>query len=195
MASWKSQSQDPRGLVEGFSRRVVPCSTYQRKPAVAFHECEVRVPPGGDEAHQRKPRLALGVQVLQPRGVYVSLEVIQAYEGQLIGQGETFGRVDANEKRARKTGPVSHRHAVQVSGKNPCLLKGLLQDWNDRDHVLARRHLRHDTPVFGVHLRLRGDHVGQYGASVLDDRRGGLVARSLYAQYFHAFHITIRDRP
>ena len=53
------------------------------------------------------------------------------------------------------------------------------------DRVLARGDLRHDAPELRVHLGLGCHNVGDYRSPVLDDRRGGLVARCLDAQDFH----------
>ena len=62
---------------------------------MAFHEDEVRVSPGSDEAHERETYLLLGVCVFQPGGVDVALEVIYANEWQLIGQRQALGCVNA----------------------------------------------------------------------------------------------------
>ena len=194
----ESESQHARRLVERLARRVVSRSAYQRVVAVALHQNQVGMPARGYQAHQREagPRFRVNA-LFQPGGVHVALQVVDADERQVVRQRQPLRGVHPDQERARQSGPVRDRHAVQFGQLHARLLHRLSDHRQQRLHMLARGYLRHDAAVLGVHLHLCGDHVGDDISPVLDDRRRRLVAGCLYAQYPHvclAISLALRFR-
>ena len=62
---------------------------------MVFHQDEVGVAAGGDEADEGEAGGGLRVCVLQPGGVDMAFQVVYAEEGQPGGEGQPLGRVDA----------------------------------------------------------------------------------------------------
>ena len=80
---------------------------------------------------------------------------------------------------------MGDRYAVEGAQVGLGLLQRAGHDRQQRHEVLPRGDLRHDAAELRVHLGLGCHNVGDYGSPVLDDRRGGLVARCLDAQDLH----------
>ena len=119
------------------------------------HEHEVGMSARRDEAEQGESGIVRGVvDVLQPRGVDVPFEVVDADQGGLLGEGKALRRVHADEEGARKTGAVGDGDPVEVAQLDGRLLQGLPHHGVEREHVLARGDLRNDAAVLGVHLDL-----------------------------------------
>ena len=129
-AAGKAEAENAGGLVEGLAGGVIPGPANEGKPAVAFHHYEVGVSPGSDEADQREARGLLGVDVLQPGGVDVTLEMVYADERQVFGQGQPLSGVDADQKRAGQAGAMGYGDAVEL----PELESGLVQRLPDNGH-------------------------------------------------------------
>ena len=154
------------------------------------HEHEVGVSARCDEAEQGESGIGRGIgDVLQPRGVDVPFEVVDAHQRGLLGEGEALRRVHADEEGARESGAVGDGDTVEVAQLYRRLLHGLPDDGVEREHVLARGELRNDAAVLGVHLDLRRDDVGVDGPPVLDDGGGRLVAGCLDAEDLHASYV------
>ena len=154
------------------------------------HEHEVGMSARRDEAEQGESGIGRGIgDVLQPRGVDVAFEVVDADQRGFLGEGEALCRVDSDEERSRKAGAVGDGDSVEVAQLDGRLLHGLPHHGVEREHVLARGDLRNDAAVLGVHLDLGRDDVGVDGPPVLDDGGGRLVAGCLDAEDLHASYV------
>ena len=154
------------------------------------HEHEVGVSARCDEAEQGESGIGRGVgDVLQPRGVDVAFEVVDAHQRGLLGEREALRRIHADEERSRESGAVGDGDSVEVAQLDGRLLQGLPDDSVEGEHVLARGDLRNDAAVLGVHLDLGRDDVGVDGPPVLDDGGGRLVAGCLDAEDLHASYV------
>ena len=76
----------------------------------------------GDQAYQGKTRGMLRVIAFQPGGVDVSLQVVDADEGKLLGEGQALGSVDTDEQGAGQAGPMGDTDAIQPVKLHPGIL-------------------------------------------------------------------------
>ncbi len=115
--------------------------------------------------------------------------MMDADERQSPSVRDRFSDLQRDEERADEPRSARHRDRVDVGQADPSSLERLRDDGHHVDDVVARGELGHDAAVLGVDVDLRGDHVGEDVRAVLDNRRGGLVARALEAEHFHAAYI------
>ena len=185
-AAGEAESKHPGALVERLSRCVVAGAREQGVGAVVFHQDEVGVAAGGDQADEGEAGGDLRVGILQPRCVDVALQVVYAEQGQTGGERQPLGGVDADEQRSGETGAVGHGDAVEVGQLDASVLQGPADHGDYGEEMLPGGGFGDDAAEAGVEVRLGGDDVGDYPAAVLDDGDGRLVAGGLDAQESHS---------
>ena len=119
---------------------------------------------------------------LEPCGVDVPLEVVDADERQSVHEREALREVDADEQGARQPGPVGHGDPVDVGPVHAGIGEGCVEDRHDPAQVRAGRDLRDDPARRRVQRDLARDDVAVDGASTFDERNPGLVAAALDRQ-------------
>ena len=143
---------------------------------------------GCDEAHQGKPGTNFGVNAfLQPRGVNVALQVVDAHEWEVVCQRHALCGVHSDEQRSRESRAVGHGHAVEFGKFHARLFERTVHDWDQGPHMFTGCDFRDDSAVAGMHLHLCRDDVGDYVPSVLNDGGGSFVAGRFYSEDFHSW--------
>ena len=181
----KPQPQRARRLVKRLPRRVIPRPRHQRIALMPPHQYQVRMPPRRYQAHQRKARRHIGIHALQPRRIDMPLQVIKPDKRQFVGIRETLRGVHSDKQRTRQARPMRNRHAIQLMRLHPRVRQRLPYHRRHSQHMLPRRHLRHNPPIPRVQRRLRRHHIGTNNAPILNHRRRRLIARRLNPQYLH----------
>ena len=87
--------------------------------------------------------------------------------------------LDADEQRARQAGAVHGRDRIDLGERRPGLDQRLLDDVVDQLDVRTARDLGNDAAEARVKIGLARDDRRPHDATVVDDRRRGLVTRSL----------------
>ncbi len=97
-----AEAEQASCLVEGLAGGVVDGLAEESVGEVVAHLDEERMAPGDDEGHEREGRLGtLGLAgVQQPGGVEVTLEMVDADEGDVERPGERLGVREADEEGA-----------------------------------------------------------------------------------------------
>ena len=149
------------------------------------HQYQIRMPPRRNQAHQRKARRHIRIHPLQPRRVDMPLQVIKPDKRQLVGIREPLGGIHADKQRPRQARPMRNRHAIQLARLHPGVRQRLPHHRRHSQHMLPRRHFRHNPPIPRVQRRLRRHHIGTNNAPILNHRRRRLIARRLNPQYLH----------
>ena len=174
-------------LVVGLARRVVAGAADQVVLAVGRHQVEAGVPAGDDE-HDRRQRQR---PVVQDQRLDVAGEMVHGDERHVERHRHRLGRLQPDQQRADQARPLRHRDGTEIAPADAGVAQRPLEHAADVAQVLPRRELGHDPAPLAVERHLRGDDVradapGLVGrAGLLDDRRGGLVARALDAEDQH----------
>jgi hypothetical protein len=127
-----------------------------------------------EQAEERRLE-GLGFQVQR---CHVPVQVVDGREREPSPERDSLRRSDADEERPDQAGPACDADEIDVVERCAALVERVADDVRDELEVPPRRHLRHDAAEARVQLGLRRDDVRPH-APVLDDRRGGLVARRL----------------
>jgi hypothetical protein len=94
---------------------------------------------------------------------------------------KSLGAADTDQETANQPGAIAHGDEAHVAQRAASINAGLAHDGQQALGVGAAGDLRHHSPVLCVEFMLAGDDTGKHGA-ITDDRRGGLIARTLYAE-------------
>ena len=105
------------------------------------------------------------------------------------GEGDPFGRIQANQQRRSQTGTERSRDGIDFVNGRMALGQRLLDHGIDQVEMVARRKLRDNATVWTMQGNLRTDDVGKNLRAVGDDRGGGLVTGGLDAEDFHGLLI------
>ena len=120
---------------------------------------------------------------------HMPLQVVDLHERDTQTQRQTLGERRAHEQRAQQARTAGERYRAQLLFPHPGALQGRIHHRHDVLLMRTRRQLRHHSAVLFVYF-LRSDDVTQHHAAA-NHRRRRVVARALYAQYYHVFlHFT-----
>ena len=110
---------------------------------------------------KRSARRLVEARPVQPVGVHVAFEVIDAQQWLAPREGQPLGHVDADQQRAGQARARGLRRSRRSPSQSRVRRgKGLFQRRQDRPQVRARRLFGHHTAVARVQVGLRGDDVG-----------------------------------
>ena len=112
----------------------------------------------------------------------MAFEMIDGDEGKVVGEGESLGVGDADEKRAGEAGTGGDGDGVEIGEGEVGFSERGADDGNDGAEMLAAGQLRNDAAVARVGGDLRGDDGGKSARAALDDGRGGFVAGGFDAE-------------
>ena len=104
-AAREAEAEQAGHFVEGFAGRVVAGAPQAPVAAVSVAQHQVAVAARDDQRHQRKRRLLRRRTDLEPVGVDVALEMIDAEQRLAPRERQAFGDVDADQQRPGQTGP------------------------------------------------------------------------------------------
>ncbi len=110
------------------------------------------------------------------------VQVVDGDERQAARPRDGFRSLQADEQRADQARSVRDGDTLDAVERRPGALECLPQNRRNQLEVTPGCHLRNDSSVARMQLRLRRDDVGEHAAVVCDDCRGGLVARGFYRQ-------------
>ncbi len=128
--------------------------------------------------------LGEGEAALDPRGIEVSLVVMDTEEGDIQGEGQRLSAFESDQQGGGKARSLSRGDRVQCLRLDTCFLAGRFDGGEEVFEVFPCGQFRHDTAVFGVDLKLCGDAV-RHQAAVDDDGRAGFIARTLEGEDVH----------
>ena len=166
-------------LVERLARGVVARRAELDDLAAIDHAHQRCMAARNDQREVRHRRL-LGLEKDRRQ---MALEVMHADERHPGDPRDRLRRLQPDEQRADEPGRIRHRDAVDFGERASGAFERGLHDGHDVQDVRARCELRHDAAVTLVDLVLRRDHIRAHDASIVDDRRGGLVARALEPEH------------
>ena len=162
-------------FVEGFAGRVVAGLPEHRVAAEILDQEECGVAAGHDQ-RQEWHRHAL----FEHRGEQMALDVVDADHRQTAGLRQSLGEHQSDQQRSDQAGSARHGDRVQVAEAASGGLQRLPYHRQDRDDVIARGELGHDSAVAGVNQVLIGDRAGADArlarAPGFDNRRRRVVA-------------------
>jgi len=105
----------------------------------------------------------------------VAFQVVDGDEGQVVGEGESFGVGDADHQRSRETGPAGDGYGVEIREGDVGLGESCPDNGNDGAEVLARSQFGDYASITGVGGDLGGDDGAECAGAALDNGGGGLV--------------------
>ena len=91
----------------------------------------------------------------------VAFEVVDGDERQFLGEGESFGVGDADQKRSGETGAGGDGDGVEIKESDVGLGEGGADDGDDGAKMLAAGQLGNDSAITGVGGDLGGDNRGE----------------------------------
>ena len=115
----------------------------------------------------------------------MSADVMDGDQRHAEREARGLGKADAGEQSADQAGRGRHRDRVDVAAAEAGFGQRMLDGLRDGLDVPPRGELRHDSAVFGVHLNLGIDRLGENGAAVFGQRRGRFVAGGFDGEDFH----------
>ena len=183
LAAGIGQAQDPGGLIEALPRRVIPGGTQDPDIGVVPDIGDEGVAAGDGQGQEG----GLQVREGQVVGGDVSPDVVHRDQRHAPGIGQGLGEAQAHQHGPDEARGIGDGDGVDVVLGAVGLRQGPLRQGRDDLHMLAGGDLRHHAAVEGVHLRLRGDGVGQDLPSVLHHGGGGLVAGGFKGQNLHSY--------
>ncbi len=159
-AAGVSHSHDSCGFVECFSCGVVACLSDHAEASVGVHEYEFGVSSGYDEAGSGWAVCLwsgdFGVldggsaSCVDPCGVDVSCEVVDAYEGYVEGGCESFCDVDSDDEGAGESRAVGYCDCVDPVPAEAGLPEGSVEYAGYFEQVLSGGDFRYDAAESGV---------------------------------------------
>ena len=202
-----AEAEELGDFVEGFAGGVVNGAADEGvmpRAVGGVREIEMRVAAGDDEgegcASARRTvlidpspnrvtgvsldalRLCRGFALVEQDRVDVAFEMIDGDEWEVVGEGESLGVGDADEKRSGEAGAGGDGDGVEIGEREAGFGERGADDGNNGAKMLAAGELGNDAAVAGVGGDLRGDDGGERARSALDDGRGGFVAGGFDAE-------------
>jgi len=117
-----------------------------------------------------------GLAFIQEDGVDVAFQMVDGDEGQVVGEGESFGVGDADQKRSRETGTAGDRDGVEICEGDVGLGESGADNGNDGAEMLAACQFGDNASIAGVGGDLGSDDGAEGARAALDNGGGGLVA-------------------
>jgi hypothetical protein len=101
----------------------------------------------------------------------MGFEMVYSNERYSQSKRESFGKVQADEKRTDKAGSMRNGDASDVSQGHPCSLESLFHDWHNHLLVGTGCEFRNDSAIPLMH-NLGRDNIREDGAIANDGGRG-----------------------
>ncbi len=177
-----AQSDRPCRFVERFARRVVSGATEDTILAVSADKRQIGVAAGDNETYKGK----LKIRVAKEVGVNVALQVVDTNEREVEDGRDGLRGRDTDQESTKKAGPVRYSDRLDLSKTGARRVESFLEDWINQLDMLARRDFGDNAAEPRMQINLGGHDVGKDFASVLDDRRGSLIAARFDPKYVHA---------
>ena len=87
---------------------------------------------------------------MDPGGIDVALQVVDAHQRQTGGDSQSLGHINAHHQRSGQSGATGNGNRVDVIHPQMSLLKRLFDDGINSLDVLARSHLGENTAILSV---------------------------------------------
>ena len=128
----------------------------------------------------------------------VAFQMVDGDEGQVVGEGKSFGVGDAHQKRSRETGAAGDGDGVEIREGDVGLGECGADHGNNSSEMLAGSQLGNDASIAGVGGDLGGNDGAERARAALDDGGGGLVAGGFDGQdeagAGHLYSLSVRVR-
>src|SRR5215469_74136 len=153
-----AQAQQFRDLVESLAGGVV-ARTAETPIAAEIFDREERGMPARHDQREKRERNPL----LDERGQDVPLDMVDTDHRLARRLHQALRAHQADQQRADEARPAGHGDTIDVAEGAPGGFYRALNQGHDRDDVIARRELGHDSTVGAVDVVLVGDAAGAHG--------------------------------
>ena len=156
------KAQEPGHFIEGFACGIVQRAAQALVLQVVLHQDQFAMPAGDQQGQQGEAgRLVRrGVGQVEPGGVDMPFEVVDADDRLVSGQSQALGHVHADHQRPGQAGAAGGRDGINILDIQMGLLEGLIHNGINRFDVFAGGQLGEDAAILGMQVNLAGDHVG-----------------------------------
>ena len=123
--------------------------------------------------------------------VNVGMQMIDGNQRQVCGQGQGFGRDDADQQGPRQPGGVGHGDCIQIVQFNRCRFQRLVDHGNDSLDMGSSGDLGHDSVKLPVQFILGRDDAAENLSVGVDNRCRSFIAGRFNAEnskFFGGFH-------
>jgi len=184
-AAWVAQSEEPRDLVEGLARGVIPRLTDEARVQPVPDEEQVRVAARDDQGHEGRLGTVSRAIAGEPAAEGVGVDVVHADDGQAPRPRIGLGGHEAHHQGADEPRAAGHGDAIEGGAIHPGVIESLGDDRVDQLEMPPGGDLGHHPTIARVEIDLAADDAGEDAVAVLNDGCRRLVAGGLYAQHPH----------
>ena len=164
-------SQHPGHLVKALSRSVIPGGAHDSRIRIILYIQDQGIAAGNRKAHKGGLQLRKSDII----GSDMSPNMMNGDNGNIQGQGRSFGKIDAHQQRPDQARGIGDRNGIQIGLFNACFPDGLVCQAGNCLDVLSGGDLRHDAAIDGVHIDLAQHAGGEDLPSIPGNRHGSLI--------------------